>query len=92
MPELPEAGAAAPEKGSGGAQRGVCDRSRNIVSLGPFAIFKILNSIRQVLLGPSAIFKTLNSLCHVLLGPVAILKILNRISQVLLGPFAISKS
>ena len=88
-PSLPEAGAAAPEKGSGQAQRGVCDRSRNIVSLGPFAIFKILNSISQVLLGPFAIFKTLNSISHVLLGPVAIFKILNSMSQVLLGPVAI---
>ena len=64
-PSLPEAGAAAPKKSSGEAQRGVCDRSRNVVSLGPFAIFKILNSIGQVLLGPFAIFKILNSTSQV---------------------------
>ena len=73
-PSLPEAGAAAPEKKSGEAQRGVCDRSRNIVSLGPFAIFKILNSISQVLLGPFAIFKILNSISHVLLGSLCYLQ------------------
>ena len=81
-PSLPEAGAAAPEKGSGEAQRGVCDRSRNIVSLGPFAIFKILNSISQVLLGPVAIFLTQNSLGQVLLGPFAMLEILYSIGHV----------
>ena len=87
-PSLPEAGAAAPEKGSGEAQRGVCDRNRNIVSLGPFAIFKILNSISQVLLGPFAIFKILNSISQVLLGPVASFLTQNSLGQVLLGPFA----
>ena len=64
-PGLPEAGAAAPEKGSGEAERGVCDRSRNLVSLGPFAIFKILNSLSQRLLGPFVIFKILDSISQV---------------------------
>ena len=90
-PSLPEAGAAAPEKDSGEAQRGVYDRSRSIVSSGPFAIFKILNSISQVLLGPLAIFKILDSIIQVLLGPFAIFKILNSVSHVLLGPVAIFK-
>ena len=87
-PSLPEAGAAAPEKGSGEAQRGVCDRSRNIVSLGPFVIFKILNSISPVLLGPFAILKILNRISQVLLGPVAIFLTQNSLGQVLLGSSA----
>ena len=95
-PSLAEAGAAAPEKGSGETQRGVCDpfaifKSLNSISrvlLGPFAIFKILNSISRVLLGPFAIFKILNSISQGLLGPVASFLTQNSLGQILLGPFA----